>query len=220
LAFDARRDLGYGSPYDEFIYKYVGHPVLPDFPPISRTAPSGVTYNYNNPTDGQVRRNYTEQGNIVNIRYAQGVVGQGDEQYNYFVASLDLHTGQIVEWEVVGVERSGLFPGQQSVIINLADPSSAGRPAVAHQADPVKAEIARRQQARSCPSAQVILGMGSCTFQMNSGPAEHLRAIAELAKEVDELTGEYGLTVADLEARRQRAAWRLASMAAQAELAA
>jgi hypothetical protein len=208
LALLARYAQGNGSLYDRFLCDYIGGPSTQDIPPIWRRGASGVFYSYNSVAVGQVRRSYSQWGNMITIRHAEGSLQQGDELSEYFVASASLRSARLVEWRVAGIERQGSY-GKQKVILHLSDQPDLQVVGNQTQSDDPWSNMAEEFRQWDNYGAEVELDPErGCTLRV-SGRAEPLNDIAELVAEVNDLTEGYGLT-SELDVRRMRAAEALA----------
>jgi hypothetical protein len=208
LALQARYEQGNGSLYDRFLCDYIGEPGTQDFPPIWRRGASGMFYSYNSVAVGQVRRSYSQWGNMVTIRHAEGSLQRGDELSEYFVASASLRSARLVEWRVADIERQGPY-GKQKVILHLSDQPALQVVSDQMQGDDSWSTMADKFRQWDSYSAEVELDPErGCTFRVG-GRAEPLNDIAGLVAEVNDLTEGYGLTP-ELDIRRMRAAEALA----------
>jgi len=211
LALQDRLRRGNGSVYDQFLCDYIGTPGSEeDFPPIWRSGRSGLFYSYNSIVPGGVRRSYSEWGNMVTIRHAEGELQVGDELSEYFVASASLRTGRIIEWRVADIERYGPY-GKQVTVLHLSEQPDLKVVGDQAQESDLPAGMAEKFRQWYSYGAEVVLNPErGCTFRMGSG-AEPLTDIARLVDQVNNLTDEHGLTP-QLDTLRLRAAGALAGV--------
>jgi hypothetical protein len=202
MVHDQRRQVGNRSTYDLFMIDYVGGPALgaTDIPPISQVTPSGQQITYNNPHN--VRKGYTEEGTLLDVRWAEGELPPGLEQYRLFVATADMRTATTTVWQPISIERHGLG-GHQVILLRekLAQLSLIG---AAHtESDDALQRILAIKQRHGRELAQLILNpAGTNLFVPVVGPSEAINPMEELVREVNRLRDRENL---DLDALAQRA---------------
>jgi hypothetical protein len=219
LALQSRLGFGNDTTYDRFLCAYIGDPAYgsPNFRPIERRAPSGTVYGYNNPLN--MRRSYSVDGSMVNVRWAQDFdPSADDERASLFVATADLRADTVTEWQVTDVERAGFDSMRR--IVTLESPAYSGLTLVGEapcdDADPLARILARRQHIPGLV-AQLVLDTQGDLFLPPTGPDERLSEATLLVAEVNDLTARYSI---DLEARRHAASERLAQVIPIRQLAA
>lgn len=201
LALEARTKRGHNTPYDWFLCDYIGEPLPndPRFRPISRQAPSGQVVQYNNPFT--IERSFSRAGTMLNVRHAQGVLSPEDRLAEYFVASVDLRTGETTEWRLEDIRRRGRL-GCEVISMDLsdhADVALVSHTTEALEKDPLAAVLAQRRQTSGKICARLVLdAIYGSVFTPVAGPDEPLVGAAVLVQEVNELTVRYDLDLAAL----------------------
>lgn len=190
----AREQLGNDSDYDKFLCWRSGDvaPLSPHFPPIDRVAPSGRVYTYNNPH--LVRNSFSREGLMINYRQASQPVVPGEETFGFCVATLDLRTEQMTDWQITSVAQSGT-PDRRITRLGLVRPQAVS-------------VVGGAGAARSIGATEVLADawfvmdpQGS--YFVADGRWELLEPMDRLVAEVNELTEGRGLRLDEI---RQQAA--------------
>lgn len=171
---------------DDFLWEYMGDPVRPgQFPIIERTHPHGHTYRYDRPLVNSV----TEGGTLINARQASGEDVSRDYA-SWFVATAQIHTGQIDEWRINDIESHySVDDGLETTLFLTRDmlDSYDGEPDVS-QLSLIEAEYARQmfsqaQRQRKLRQTQLRLRQDGVAFKAFDGQFESVTGINRLVED-------------------------------------
>lgn len=138
---------------------------------------------------------------MLNARHVQGMLQEGDQNLEYFVASADLRSGEIVEWRPLSVETT-VWNGSQTTQVDLARPRQniAKVPEPGDYDNPIDYELARREF-HGRTGARLLLSSHTGNWFGQDGPSEPLLDIVHLVREVNTLTEILGIDLDEV-ARR------------------
>jgi hypothetical protein len=214
VTVQSRFTRGNHTPYGTFLCEYLWDPrEYTPAPPITRRAPSGIQYDFNNPMT--TLKSFTAEGHFVQVRRAQDFdPSRDDEAASFFVATadlavndaqtgpLDVNKGRIIEWTVAAVERKR--DGKRHLSLEADDWNPQEYPplkSVETPADVLQAAIDRRQKFGKL-TAHLILSQDQGGLLVPPGPGNSLQEMhqaEELVRQVNQLTTAAGLTGEDLE---------------------
>jgi hypothetical protein len=186
----------FDTPFDKFMYEYVGHPILdklstgePAFPALERAHPAHGTITYNNRRIGN--GSIGEDGTLLHIRQPDKLLID-DPTANYFPITSNIYTGIVREWYVSHartLQRAGQHtPDQVLVLSEHAPVVTTERPPVEELLSPLARGILRQREqritfARQQGQPRIILSTEGTRFEYG-GSIERFSWIAPFAQKV------------------------------------
>lgn len=188
-----RSVYGYDTTYDHFMWDYVGDPFGNNKPEIVH---SNVHY------DTTVITSHTE-GYLVQVRTAttEPLAEQGAANpRHYYVASANVATGAVKEWNVAEVLHSQKSLGSLSTELILNDPALEEAPSAGQQftemnlLEDILAERGLMQATRrwQASRARVVLGGQGCTFNEANCHPEEMSPIQEVHTQLSSFYKSFG----------------------------
>lgn len=189
-----RRDNGFDTTYDHFMYDYVGHPHMHSSPPIVRYHPVVGEQHYSR----HIISSYSKHGSLVQVREAERMTPD-NRAADFFVVSANLHTRKTTEWRITQV-TSMLHGANLQTELALSDQPLDALAELQEfdlPDDPLEQVLVnkvRQHQAQRTAAAQtrVVLTNQGCWFCPEGQPAEPLAPIKELVRTVDALYVQFG----------------------------